>query len=158
MNTSLHSGSKKKATFCWCNTDVWKQNLNLLPAGTEPAAAWQPPQSSSWQLCWGLLLTLFLVHGHEPTCPEVFGGISATKTHGLGLKLLRSPPWTPSLAGGLLPAQVTPAGKAEQIYSVGGRLSGTLVSSLPLQSLQLKKKKKKNVGRSRCGAAVNESY
>lgn len=33
--TSLHSGSKKQALFCWCSKDVLKQNVSVLPAVKE---------------------------------------------------------------------------------------------------------------------------
>lgn len=69
--TSLHSGSKKKANFCWCSKDVLKQNFRVLPAGKEWAGHQQAllPSSQHCRICSGFLLGPSCVSGCDPAFP-----------------------------------------------------------------------------------------
>lgn len=64
--TSLCSGSKKKANFCWCSKDVLKQNISVLPAVEERAGDTTVLPGQHYHVCWSFLLTPFLVAGREP--------------------------------------------------------------------------------------------
>lgn len=77
--TSLHSGSKKKANFCWCSKDVLKQNFRVLPTGKDWAGHQQAllPSSQHCRICcassWALPICLAV---SQPS-HEAFRGISA---------------------------------------------------------------------------------
>lgn len=117
--TSLHSRSKKAANFCWHSKDVLRQNLNVLPAVQEWAGDLQTPvlPSRPCSVCQSSSLPLSLCLAVSWPCHEVFGGISATKTHCLESQSLRILSMDIlslkcSGEGRLLTAHITPAGKS----------------------------------------------